>query len=123
MHHFVIRLPLIPGYLPKGLSLILKNFFTWKCCLHRSFCYGIYQQIKTFRFDSDDHLFRKRHFSEILTDYGLLIDYECWFPVTFSGVFIRSRSMFFFSYLLKTSKSQRVFHFSEIRKENFPELG
>ena len=66
MHHFVIRLPLEPGYLPKRSNLMQNNPFTWKYNLHENFCNGIHQQIRILRslilrfLHSDDNLFRNR---------------------------------------------------------------
>ena len=62
MHHFVIRLPLEPYYLPKRSNLMQNNFWTWKYNFHINFCLGIHQQIRILRFHSNN-LFCNRPFN------------------------------------------------------------
>ena len=66
MYHFVIRLLLEPGYLPKISNLMQNYFFRWKYKLHRNFWYGIHQQIRILRFHSDDNLFLNRPYCKEL---------------------------------------------------------
>ena len=60
-----------PGYLQKKSNWIQNNFFTWKYNLHKNFCYGIHQEIRTLRFHSDHNLFFNRPYT--LMDFPLMI--------------------------------------------------
>ena len=63
MHLFVTRLPLETSCLPKRSNLMQNNLLTWKCNLHRNFCYRIHHHIRTLILHSDDNLFRNRPYT------------------------------------------------------------